>query len=132
MQDEVFSSHIDRQIDHLISAIEARLPDFVMAVHECQIGRPVKTKSDFECIEFGAYLGPFPRRNALREMGGIIEANLDQAKAMLLREAGQTGEISPEIRKSETAFDRSGRVFGQVLRSFFLAAGKRTLFNISL
>jgi hypothetical protein len=103
-----------------------------MTIHESQVGRPVETKPDSQFPVSGAYLGPFPWGDALREMARIIEAYLDQPKAMLLREGGQPGEVAPGFRKAETALNRFGGVFNQVLRSFFLAAGKRTLFRINL
>ncbi len=101
-----------------------------MAIEERKVRRTVETKADPEIPETGANTGPFGGGNMLGEIAGIIEAKLNQPEAVLLREGGQALESAPSFSKAKTALDSRNPV--QVLSSFFLAAGKRTLFKISL
>ncbi len=130
MKNIVFGTHINSHIDHFPRAVKSGPADFLVAIEERKIRGTVETEADPEIPETGAYTGPFSGGNMFGEIAGIIEAKLNQPEAVLLREGGQALESAPSFSKAKTALDSRNPV--QVLSSFFLAAGKRTLFKISL
>jgi hypothetical protein len=93
----------------------------------------METETDSETLETASHPCPFLRAKPFREIARIVEAYLHQLEAVVDREFRQILEIAATLGIGKTQALESRRSIGevQVLRSFFLAAGKRTLFNIS-
>lgn len=94
----------------------------------------METKGDSRLLKTIPDPGPFFGCNIFGEITGVIEIDLHQPELMRRREIGQAVKIaaSVEIGKAEFALNCGNALGGQVFRSFFLAAGKSTLFNINL
>jgi hypothetical protein len=134
MEDKVFAAHFNRHIDHLAHALLACPANTLVAIHEGNIRRGVETEADIFFGEAGADALPGGGGEFFGEIPRIIQIQLNQSKAVLAGKPGQLVEIAPagDIGKADPPQPGPGRFGYQVFRSFFLAAGNRTLFNISL
>jgi hypothetical protein len=105
-----------------------------MAIHQRNIRGAMEAEANPLPIKHRKNLSTLFQIKSFREISGVIEAYLDQSKSILNGEIKQKFIIaeSSDICKSQSALNRIGDIWDQVLRSFFFAAGKRTLFNMSL
>ena len=132
MKDEILASQFDRHFNEFAHPLQTCGPDLFVAVQKRHIRWPMETETNAEGSKFPLDFGPLIWAEFFREIAGIVETNLDQPETVPFGEINKIVEITSALDISETEssqFSADG-VGDQVLRSFFLAAGNRTLFRI--
>jgi len=103
-----------------------------VAVQKWHIRWPMETKADVEGSKFLLDFGASAFVDFFRKITGIVETNLDEPKTVMVGEISKIVEITTALDISETESSQfsANSIGDQVLRSFFLAAGNKTLFKI--
>jgi hypothetical protein len=134
MEYKIFAAHLNGQIEHFTQALQSCQTHAAMAIHQGDIRWPVETKPDSMALETLRNSASFVGTYSLGKILTVIQSNLHQAETVAGGELFHLVERSAygKTGESKTTFENAADLRHQVFLSFFLAAGNRTLFKISL